>query len=356
MVDLKEKSKSDVGLFAVGIFRAKYLDDNCLKYLSELNFKRFTNEDTMENKIAMESAISVYLESGSIERAAQAARQLIDLESRELSLIDMLINSDFLSELTKKIYDDVLKSKFYDGKAGNLAKVGRAILEEVVSIVQKTDQSQPLDISKGKNVIVYYVPGASDEEKYQDVITSSWLKRSNALSIYPDKTFCDFLEVVGVSKDDWIAAVANEALPSHLKLMEKHMDSRASEWEMVESWPVNGSLDIETEDLVAAVDACPFGFTPVIAFEIPSEEIFKMDFTEDFDVAGGIIGLHDFKTGSGDPLRFEGTLKISPKRGDLYLAGDDPLGLVATHGFQKASFQSVVKRSEDVDVNSLKIA
>jgi hypothetical protein len=223
--------------------------------------------------------------------------------------------------------------------------VGRTTLHHLVNEVRRADSSNPLDIAVGKDVTICFIPGSSRVQNYWDTATRSWLERSDSISIFPDRTFLDFLGVVGVAKADWLAAVERNTTMSAAARMRGHLPERSAAWEAVPDWETSGSLDIEDDDLVAAVDACPFGFTPMIAFTMGAEEVFAMDFTETLEVTGGIVGLHDFTTGSGDPLRFEGTLRVSPGVGDMHLADDQPLGLIATHGFLNSAFVSTVTRS-----------
>jgi hypothetical protein len=82
----------------------------------------------------------------------------------------------------------------------------------------------------------------------------------------------------------------------------------------------------------------------MIAFTMDAEEVFQMNFHEVLEVTGGIVGLHDFSNGTGDPIRFEGTLRLTPNVRDMHLCDDQPLGLIATHGFLDSSFTSVVRR------------
>ncbi|MBY3433114.1 hypothetical protein HFN89_02825 [Rhizobium laguerreae] len=299
---------------------------------------------TLEKRVVLHEAVGVYLATGDRHAASAAISAGLASDTSDLNLATALSNTATLDTLSANVRS-VIEASFPELVIDGVdAVVGRTTLLHLVEEARRADTSKPLDIAAGKDVTICFIPGSSRVRNYRETATRSWLERSDSISIYPDTTFLDFLGVVGVSKADWLAAVERNTTMSAAARMRAHLADRSATWNAVPEWETSGSLDIDDDDLVAAVDSCPFGFTPVIAFNMDAEEVFAMDFTETLEVTGGIVGLHDFTTGSGDPIRFEGTLRFAPGVGDMHLTDDQPLGLIEMHGFLSSAFSSTVAR------------
>ncbi|MDW9478718.1 hypothetical protein GOB57_08375 [Sinorhizobium meliloti] len=314
-------------------------------FVQSLSYRRFAPDQTLEKRVLLHEAVRQYLSSGSRDIASRIVSEGLCGDSMATELVSLVSEADALDVITEKV-KSIIEASAPELRVEALEEViGRTTLFHLVDEIRRADSSQPLDIAIGKEVTVCYIPGSSRVQNYWDLATRSWMERSDSISIFPDRTFVDFLGAVGVSKADWLSAVERNTTMASAARMRDHLAERSAVWAALPEWETAGSLDIEDDDLVAAVDACPYGFTPMIAFTMQAEEIFSMDFTETMEVTGGIVGLHDFTTGSGDPLRFEGTLRFAPGLGDMHLADDQPLGLIATHGFLSSAFMSTVTRT-----------
>ncbi|MCV9963819.1 hypothetical protein OIU34_18235 [Pararhizobium sp. BT-229] len=325
-------------------------------FIRSVAHRRFSPDNTLEKRVLLHEAVRSYLSNGSREAASRVVSEGVDPDVTATQLVNLVSDADGLDAITDKVRA-IIEASAPELRTDRLREVvGRTTLYHLVDEIDRADSSKPLDIANGKEVTVCFIPGSSRVQNYWDTATRSWMERSDSISIYPDRTFIDFLGVVGVSKTDWLSAVERNTTMSSAARMRDHLEERAAAWEAVPEWETAGSLDIEDDDLVAAVDACPYGFTPMIAFTMQAEEILAMDFTETLEVTGGIVGLHDFTTGSGDPLRFEGTLRFTPGIGDMHLADDQPLGLIATHGFLSSAFVSTVTRAPAIPSDGTRTA
>jgi hypothetical protein len=313
-------------------------------FIVSMAYRRFAPDLTLEKRVLLHEAVRVFLGTGDRDAAELCIAEGIDADTNNQELVSSVSDNPALDALVSKVRAVIAKDATVPPAIGYDEIVGRTTLLHLVDEVRRADTSTPLDISDGKEVTVCFIPGSSRVKDYRDTATLSWMDRSDSISIYPDRTFVEFLSAVGVSKADWLAAVERNTTMASAVRMRDHLAERTATWNEITEWGTSGSLDIDDDDLVAAVDACPHGFTPVIAFTMEAEEVFSMDFTETLEVTGGIVGLHNFTTGSGDPLRFEGTLRFSPGVGDMHIADDQPLGLIATHGFLSSAFVSTVSR------------
>lgn len=314
----------------------------CDLFLSELDCRRFAPDNSVETDIALKAGVQTYFRTGCLAAAERAVLDNLDLDSRTMEVVSLVNESSFLARLSGKLAEAVASRMPDAERERAVATIGRAALYELVEMATERDHSRPLDIGIGKSVTACYIPGASAAVGHTGVVTTNWGERSSALSIMPDRTFRDFLRVVGVSKQAWLDAVAADRGCRRIRQSESDMPERAAAWAAAPEWEIDGGLGIDIEEIVAAVDACPHGFTPVFAFNITARQAFALDFTETLEVSGGIVGLHDFRNGAGDPQRFEGTVRFTPRPGDLVLADDRPLGLIATHGFRDEAFRSEV--------------
>jgi hypothetical protein len=344
MPPLSNRKRHFLEAVTLSALRDSELTIKVREFVANLNYRRFVADDTLDKRVALHDAVRVYLESGDRIAAQAAITESFDMYGIKQELMDDVSRTAMFMEITETIAERVSSGR-PDLVADDMVEViGRTTLGHIADEIVSADRSNPLDIAVGKQVTVCYIPGSSEAANYWDIATTSWLPKSDSLSIYPDRTFLDFLSVVGLNKSEWMAAVDRNVTSGALGRMNHLHAERIAAWARVEDWAQNGSLEVDVDDVVAAVDACPYGFTPMIAFTMDADEVFSMDFTDTLEVTGGIVGLHDFTNGSGDPIRFEGTLKLSPSVRDMHLADDQPLGLIATHGFLSSSFQSTVQR------------
>ncbi|MCS4089890.1 hypothetical protein [Rhizobium sp. BK176] len=342
MATRSTSTKEKIAETVTSILEGEMADD-VASFIRALSYRRFSPDTTLEKRVVLHEAVRTYLATGDRQAASLEISERLG-DATDIDLASILSDTEVFDTFSAKVRS-VIEASFPELVVEGIgAVVGRTTLLHLVEEARRADTSNPFDIAAGKDVTVCFIPGSSSVQNYWETATRSWLERSDSISIYPDRTFLDFLGVVGVTKADWLAAVERNTTMSAAARMRAHLAERTAAWNAVPEWETAGSLDIDDDDLVAAVDGCPFGFTPMIAFTMDAEEVFSLDFAETLEVTGGIVGLHDFTTGSGDPIRFEGTLRFSPGVGDMHLADDQPLGLIATHGFLSSAFVSTVKR------------
>lgn len=222
------------------------------------------------------------------------------------------------------------------------------IVAATIEAGKEHDRSRPIDGIKGINTVCAYVPLPEEHDDATTVFTSFWSERSSAATIKPDAAFLSFLKLANISTDDWKSAVyqvhdidVDEPVDDDAFTYEIE---RRIAWENVyqESDESRPSL-VDAEELVYAIDNCPFGFTPLVAFNMPVEDVITRDWNAPIKVTGGILGLHDFISGSGDPLRFEGEVEINPSFSNMMAAGARSNSIGPVHGFVEQSFRSHIE-------------
>lgn len=226
--------------------------------------------------------------------------------------------------------------------------VSEAILNSTIEAGKQHDVSKPLDAIKGIQTICAYVPLSHEKSDPVDVFTTFWSDRNNSTTIKPDREFLEFLRIANISTNEWKDAV----LEIHDIDLEGNLDDDAFTFEIerVQAWrKAHQDADdtkpalVDVEELVYAIDNCPFGFTPLVSFSMPIEELVHRDWNEPIKLTGGILGLHDFINGSGDPLRFEGEVQISPTIANMMVAGARENDIASVHGFVEQSFKSQIE-------------
>lgn len=231
-------------------------------------------------------------------------------------------------------------------------QISQAIAEPIVAAVLDTskihDTSRPIDAIKGTPTICAYVPLPVQEKRRSEVRTAYWSDRGHSTTIKPTEEFLQFLQLVNVSTEEWKAAVES----IHDLALDGELDDDAFDFEIErkQAWEavrLDADEDrpslIEVEELVYAVDNCPFGFTPLIAFSMPVEDVLAHDWSSPIKLTGGIIGLHDFINGSGDPKRFEGEIELMPAISNMLIAGAGDNDIASVHGFVNQNFRSVIE-------------
>lgn len=222
------------------------------------------------------------------------------------------------------------------------------IVNATIEAGEEHDNSRPIDGVKGINTVCAYVPLPEAHDDPNTVFTSFWTERSSSTTIKPDKTFLSFLKLANISTDEWKAAVFD----MHDLDLDCELDDDAFtyEFQRKQAWSeVRQEADesqpslVQAEELVYAIDNCPYGFTPLVSFSMPIEDIITRDWNTTIRITGGILGLHDFINGSGDPLRFEGEIELSPTISNMMAAGARANDIASVHGFVDQSFKSVIE-------------
>lgn len=222
-------------------------------------------------------------------------------------------------------------------------RVSSVLVEELTEAIGAADDSSPLEALRGSEIVACYVPGLS-KGGLASTMTSFWTDESSCLTVKPDFAFMRFLELANIEVPEWIDAV--QKATGH-----RVDDNGPEEWhaERAEAWrqaacghdKSRGAL-AKPARLVQAVDACYLGFTPLIAFNADAGRLCARDWSCPLSLKGGILGLHDFLNGSGDPVRFEQKVVIEAAVGDMMLGEGRSCDFEEVHGFVKSSFRSKV--------------
>lgn len=231
------------------------------------------------------------------------------------------------------------------GAIGAVAK--EAILSSFLDEVARLDATKPSDLIRGTQVVVCHVPGF--EGDMAATMTGHWTSESSSLTIKPDKAFARFLSLVNVGASDWIDAVRT----LHGVSLDEPWGLCGWESERADAWrsfafvadPSKPSFK-NVLRLVDAVDACPYGFTPLVAFAADAGMLCSRDWDLPLSIEGGVIGLHDFMNGSGDPLRFEHAVTIPAGLSGMTLGEAVQHDFAEVHGFVRKSFRSKVSDLE----------
>lgn len=311
-------------------------------------FREFAPAKTSWGVAAVEEAVYAFLRSGradiaesTISGRIDTSDQLHDL-AREITrsvLYNRLVD-DLLSRMTLR-YPDVSKERLEN-------RVSGAVFDAFMKEVKKSDPSKPLDSMRGNAIPLVYIPFHNNGKGPTQTMTSWWGRSCDVVSIKPDQAFIGFMKLANVSKEDWMSALVacGHDLLNDGDLSDAEMRERAAAWARA-NWSVSGPSLVDVKKLVEAVDVCAWGFTPFIAFNIDAFKLVHRNWNQALVVKGGILGLHDFKLGSGNPIRFEGSCIVPARPGNFLLHDRLEHNLAKVHGFTSASFASKVGDSTD---------
>lgn len=299
--------------------------------------------ETYANRVAIR-----YFETGDKEVALrEVLPKTTNYEQRE-TLLNIIQEDKSLIAIRDAIHLSLHQRHPNRAGVDIMSSVMERIADEIVQAGASHDTSRPIDAIKGIPVICSYVPLSEKLQNPLDVKTSYWGSRSHSTTIKPTEEFLTFLEIVNISSDDWKNAVEtmhdidfNEE-PDEFAMeyeVERHLAWRDVYFEADRNRPQL----VDVEDLVCSIDNCPFGFTPLIAFSMPIEDVIHRDWSEPISLTGGILGLHDFTKGSGDPLRFECELTLSPSLSNMMVASSGENDIVSVHGFVTKNFTSLIQ-------------
>jgi hypothetical protein len=152
------------------------------------------------------------------------------------------------------------------------------------------------------------------------------------------------MKLANLSKKSWLAGLKQAGFDIELDgdLSEDERAERQKAWADVD-WTVSGEPVTDVSKIVHAVDLCPYGFTPFVAFSMDAFKIVNRKWSQAMAVTGGVLGLHDFAFGSGNPIRFEGNLTLPAKTANVVLHDRLKHNLSKVHGFTAQAFKSKFK-------------
>lgn len=311
--------------------------------VTKAGFRRYSPTVANLSPAAAAAAAEAFFASGSLRAAERQAEASLGHADELAEIAGDLLYSRTISSLAVAVREAVL-DRFPTASPEDVAgRVAAAMSDEVYESISAADRSRPIDAFEGSEVVACYVPGLA-EAGLAGTMTDFWTDESSSLTVKPDAAFMRFLELANVSVDGWIEAVRkgtgqriDEGGP------EAWQEERARAWRNAECRhdESRGPL-AKPSRLVQAVDACYLGFTPMIAFNGNVRHLCSRDWSLPLSLKGGILGLHDFLNGSGDPVRFEQKATLEARPGDMMLGEGRSCDFGEVHGFVRSSFRSRV--------------
>lgn len=311
-------------------------------------FREFAPVRSAWGTAAVEQALQAFLRDGKTELVEKQLAHSVDT-SDALHDLALEISS---SGLYSKLVDNVVQSVAADHPSVAPDKLENrasgAVFEAFMSEIKARDQSRPLDAMRGNSVSLVYIPFHDNLRSADTTKTSWWGDSSDAINIKPDQVFINFMKLANVSKQAWFEALreARRDVLNDGDLSEKDKRARAAAWSRA-NWSVSGEPLVEVQNLVEAVDLCTLGFTPFIAFNMDAYKLVNRKWQQGLAITGGILGLHDFAYGSGNPIRFEGQCVVPAKPRNFLLHDRIEHNLAKVHGFTNAAFHSKVKDTSE---------
>lgn len=323
-------------------------------FAKSIRFTRFRPARHVDEIQSAMVAVSDFLEGGDIESCEQSIRSSHAQGEEMAELIHDIRNAEFFDALVRATVAVVAERYPSADEAGVSDMTGSRVLDLSIDAVYRADPSSPLDVLKNVSMTFCAIPGLNQAETENDLATSHWAQDSGCLSIKPDGVFARFLQLAGVSSQTWIATVqemTGEKVDAEPEpgAPTWHAD-RAAMWrDFVDLPPICDGPIADVYRIVEAVETAGRGFTPCIAFRADADRMIKRDWSRPLTVSGGILGLHDFINGTGDPIRFERKVTLFLERGCFEVAETMKNPITEAHGFGSEWFRSRVADADPVD-------
>jgi len=286
-------------------------------------------------RIAME-ALEAFFATGSAEVAEDVVKEAHDVALGLAHEMEMTRSSGAFRSLV-----DVVRQGLASRVPGvdpdlALAVSDRAVGNAVERRLTSLDYSVPLDLLDGEDVVVCYVPGLAEGVALDEGVTRYRGFGSDCVSIDPDHRLARFLSLANVSSDEYVGLVREFR---GVDLREAYPDWRAFH---VEGDPSREQV-VGGEQLLEAIDGAMYGFNPLVAFKASARFLIERDWSLPLSVTGGVLGLHNFTNGSGDPQRFEGTLTLDTPPEGLMVGEGRRCDFEEAYGFPLSTFDARVE-------------
>jgi len=286
-------------------------------------------------RIAME-ALEAFFATGSAEVAEDVVRQSHDVALGLAHEMEMIRSSGTFRSLVDLVRQGL--SSRIPGIDPDLARAfsERAVGSAVERRLTSLDDSVPFDLLDDEDVVVCYVPGLADGISLDEGVTRYRGFGSDCVSIDPDERLARFLALANVSSDEYVDAVRELR---GVDLREANPDWAAFH---VECDPSRERL-VDGGQLLEAIDGAMYGFNPLVAFKAPARFLIERDWSLPLTVTGGVIGLHNFTNGSGDPQRFEGTFTVASAPEGFMVGEGRRCDFEEAYGFLPSTFDARVE-------------
>lgn len=323
-------------------------------FAKSMRFTRFRPARHRDEVQAAMEAMSDFLQAGDLEGCEESIRSS-DVQGEEMAeLIHDIRQAEFFDALVRAT-TAVVTERYPDAdEAGVTDMTASSVLDLSIDAVYRTDQSTPLDVLENVPMTFCAIPGLDEAREERDLATSHWAQDSGCRTIKPDKVFARFLQLAGVSAQNWIATVyelTNERVDAepHAGAPAWHAE-RAAMWrDFVDLPPICDGPVADVYRIVEAVETAAGGFTPCIAFKADAGRMIRRDWSRSMTVSGGVLGLHDFINGTGDPIRFDRKVTLPLGRACFLVAETMKNPITEAHGFGEEWFRSRVADSDPMD-------
>lgn len=310
------------------------------KACAQVNYKGYACASLKSRPLAIDM-VTMFFETGQFVSPAAAVKSIVNLEP----IIEDAVHDAyrlpemrrFLSEITED-----LGAKFPQMTDRAIRREVKRHLSGIIEReLTKADRSMPLDVLAGIDVVVAHVPGLTGVESLKTLKAGYFDDFRDATSIIPDNALQHLLTIANVSSEEYINAV-EELRGERLDDGESVDPAIASAWSKfdVGSDPERPQL-VDPYELVNAIDAAPNGFVPMVAFAVDAAYLCRSWRSRSHSLEGGVLALHDFDTGTGCPVRFEGVVDLSQSPGSLVQAEGVPCDFRESYGYSEEEFQSV---------------
>jgi hypothetical protein len=320
-------------------------------FAKSLRFTRFRPARHADELQAAMEAMSDFLEEGDVDSCEQSIRSSHVQGEEMAELIHDVRQADFFDALVRATAAVVTERYPAADETGVSDMTASRVLDLSIDAVYRTDQSMPLDVLNNVTMTFCAIPGLDEARTETDLATSHWAQDSGCRTIKPDRVFARFLQLAGVSSQTWIATVQEMTgvkVDADPEAGAPHWHSeRAAMWrDFVDLPPICDGPIADVYRIVEAVETAGRGFTPCIAFRADAGRMIRRDWSRSMTVSGGLLGLHDFINGTGDPIRFERKVTLSLDRGCFEVAETMKNPITEAHGFGEEWFRSRIADSD----------
>ncbi len=310
---------------------------------AKIRFREFSSHDQNIDPQTVSDAIEVFLESENIAACEQYLAKHLDTSEALHDLLRDLMHMRDFSPLVEALSVRVVK-RFPETRKILTNIASEVVMDAAINIVRRKDTSSPLDALKGVGITVAYMPNFDRMKSSRMPTVSYFSEEKDATTIAPDQVFRDFMALTGLTKEQWITVVSDR---TGVTLDHPSDDTHrsgviAKEWQRA-TWVPKGKPLVTPEQLFDAVDASAHGFSPLVAISTDAYRFVKRDWTKAMSITGGVLGLHDFDNGTGDPLRFERVRVLEARPCQFVQPELQKFGLALSHGFTDKTFAGRMK-------------
>jgi hypothetical protein len=310
--------------------------DECCDFADYRAFK--PDRDAASAKLSEIDALSEFFLKGSPAAAAAGIARASDPAMAMIEATERLASSG----LTDALVEQVVRETASRNRGTALDLIEALAFDMVNKAIERRmsdrDNSEPFDAFNSEGIIVCYIPGFHQGMSFASTMTAHDGTECTPGSVIPDAAFERFLRLLNVSSDDYIRLVKED---SGIDLI-----ATGERWREVSTScdATRGPL-LSDEAIIDGLFGSPYGFTPLVSFRADPRFLIERDWTEPMTITGGMIGLHDFVNGSGNPQRFDGSMTILASPSEFIVGEGRRFGFDEVYGFGRNAFKSRVSDS-----------